>query len=272
MENFYHVSSHHSFSLAAKMLGVSQPTLSGSIKKLENDIGAVLFYRSKKGISLTPSGEEILKKVTQILKIKEDIIDDSKYEGSLTAGYKLGTHPIIAGYFLNSFLKSLDKLYPRISVGLSHGRSLDIQTLVQDGSVDIAVIVNPIRNPDLIIRKICEDKICIWKSSVSKNLKSEQLIADMGLTQTRSILRNWSKAPTQYISSSDFHTIGDLTVSGLGYGILPERFVKGQKLKLTQVQSKNYFKDEIAIVYRPEFGKTKLERFLIENITHSFVI
>lgn len=269
MENFYIVSSHKSFSMAAKMLGVSQPTLSGSIKKLEQDLNTILFYRSKKGISLTPAGEIILNKVIKLLNIKNEIAQNSLDEKELIGTYRLGVHPIVAGYFLTNLMKQLSQKFPKTSLQLSHARSLEIQSLVQDGSVDFAVIVNPIKNPDLIIKKICDDKICIWKSS-GKEIKKDQLIADMGLTQTQSILRSWPNSPTQFISTNDFHTIGSLTTSGLGYGMLPERFVLQHKLKLTQFLPKKFFKDEIAIVYRPEFGKTKVERYLIESLIDSF--
>ena len=265
MENFYLVSSHKSFSMAARMIGVSQPTLSESIRRLENDLSAILFYRSKKGISLTPQGEIILKKVSALLNIKNEITSAADPR-SLATSYRLGTHPIVAGYFLKNFLQVLNKTFPKTSVELKHGRSLEIQTLVQNGSVDFAIIVNPIKNPDLVIRKVCSDRICIWKTKSSKNFKSNQLIADLGLTQSQSLLRNWKKPPTQFISTSDFHTIGELTSAGLGYGMLPEKFVLQHKLKLERCFKNLYFDDELSLVYRPEFGKTPLERFLIDSL------
>ena len=92
----------------------------------------------------------------------------------------------------------------------------------------------------------------------------------MGLTQTQSILRAWKKAPAHHISTPDFHVIANLTQAGIGYGILPERFVRQEKLKLKQVYTSNYFKDEFSIIYRPEFGKNEVEKFLIQTLKSAF--
>lgn len=269
LENFHQVSQYKSFSFAAKMMEVSQPTLSESIKRLESHIGSLLFYRSKAGIKLTPSGEQILIKTKDLLNLKNQIIAVSDKSSSLSQSFKLGFHATIGGYFFNEFLINVHKSYPNIIFNLEHNRSQIIQNHIQDGHIDIGIVVNPINNPDLIIKKICEDRIYIWESNKHKVLK-QQVIADTGLIQVQSILRKWKKAPGQCISTSDFHLIGEMIESGLGYGVLPERFVNQRKLKLKKVHPNHFFKDTFALVYRPEFGKSPAEKFVIECLNNSF--
>jgi len=269
LENFYYVSGHKSFSFASKMLGVTQPTLSESIKRLEKELGLILFYRSKVGISLTPHGEQVLGKVKYLLNIKTEI-ESIAQEGDQTSQiFKVGCHPIIGRYFLTPFLQVLYKKYSKITINLTHSHSWEVQRFIQDGKIDIGVVVNPIRNPDLIIKRICYDKICIWKSAIA-SFRKDQFIADIGLTQVQSILRSWEGAPSRHISSSDFQLIGELTEGGMGYGILPERFVSMEKLKLKKVFPTNFFKDEFSLVYRPEFGKSEVERFFTESLVSCF--
>ncbi len=57
LKNFLIVCENKSISHAAKLKGISQPTLTESIKRLERDMGSSLFYRSKKGVSLTSIGK-----------------------------------------------------------------------------------------------------------------------------------------------------------------------------------------------------------------------
>ncbi|OUR95409.1 hypothetical protein A9Q84_16375 [Halobacteriovorax marinus] len=269
LENFYNISQYKSFSFASKMLGVTQPTLSESIKRLEKDIGTQLFYRSKAGIKLTPKGEQTLSHVIRLLNIKNEIETVSKEHDQINQTFKVGCHAVVAGYFLTSFLQTLHKSYENVTVNFQHDHSRSVQTLIQDGNIDLGVVVNPIRNPDLIIKKLCDDKICIWQATKSSP-RTDQFIADMGLSQVQAILRSWSQTPFKHISTTDFHLIGELAESGIGYGILPEKFVRQKKLKLKQVFPKAIYKDELALVYRPEFGKNEVEAFLVKSLIQSF--
>lgn len=269
LDNFQYVSQFKSFSFAAKIIGVSQPTLSESIKRLETDIGQQLFYRSKKGIELTPSGTKVLTLAKRILNTKGEILALGDLSKSNHQSFKLGCHSIVAGYFFGSYLEKLDKFSPEISIHLEHGHSRSIQTQIQNGIIDFGVVVNAIKNPDLIIKKICEDKIYIWKAKNIKSIKN-QFLGDTQLPQVQSIIRKWKTAPIKNITSSDFFLTGKLAEQGMGYALLPERFVAQQQLKLTKVLKNNHYKDEFSLVYRPEFGKNETERFLISTIAKSF--
>jgi DNA-binding transcriptional LysR family regulator len=57
---------------------------------------------------------------------------------------------------------------------------------------------------------------------------------------------------------------------GLGYGILPERAVRMLGAPLNRVKGLPFYRDEICLVWRPEFGKTDFEKFVIESLKQSF--
>tara|TARA_R110000868_G_scaffold132381_4_gene343293 strand:+ start:474 stop:1307 length:834 start_codon:yes stop_codon:yes gene_type:complete len=269
LKHFQNISSHKSFSLAAKMLGVTQPTLSESVRRLEKHLGVTLFYRSKSGIELTSQGKIVLDKVQGLINSVNDL--ESVATGSHLAQqtYRIGCHPVVGRYFLTKSLQQLYRKYQNTTINLIHSHSRDIQTQIQEGKIDIGVVVNPIKNPDLIIKPICQDKIHIWQST-NKNVRTDQLIADMGLAQVQSLLRSWGKAPAKHINTNDFNLIAELCLGGMGYAILPERFVKLEKLKLKKVVEQVHYKDEFALVYRPEFGKSELEKYIIQSINNTF--
>lgn len=61
------IASNKSMNKAAKELFISQPSLSGTIKELENEIGIEIFIRSNRGIVITPEGEEFIGYARQVL-------------------------------------------------------------------------------------------------------------------------------------------------------------------------------------------------------------
>ncbi len=266
---FQSVSSYSSFTLAAKMLGVTQPTISEAISRLEKNLNTKLFYRAKQGITLTPQGKIILDKTELLLKTKNEIESLAGIRSEIKLSIKIGCHPVIGRYFLSKFLKQSTKKYPYINFKLHHDNSRSIQQMIQNGEIDIGVVVNPLRNPDLFINRITFDKVMIWKSN-SNQSPTRQLIADFTLPQTHDILRQWKSAPSQHIHTNDFNLIGDLVQSNMAYGILPERFVKMEKLQIENEIKGIFIKDEFCVVYRPEFLKNSYSKECVQFIINSF--
>ncbi len=266
---FQQVNTYGSFTLTAKMLGVTQPTISEAISRLEKSLSTKLFYRTKQGISLTPQGKLILEKTSLILNTKNEIESLSNINTQIQLNIKIGCHPVIGRYFLSKFLKQSTKKYPQINFKLQHDNSRSIQQMIQNGEIDIGVVVNPIRNPDLFISRITYDKVKIWKSTAGQS-PNNQLIADFTLPQTHEILRQWKSAPAQHIHTNDFNLIGDLVQSNMAYGILPERFVQMEKLKLEDEAKGLYVKDEFCVVYRPEFLKNSYSKECVKYIIDAF--
>lgn len=262
LKNFIEISVFSSLSLAAKKLEVTQPALSESIKRLETDIGKKLFYRTKNGISLTPDGRKVLEKAKLTLESLHSLID--KNSATERTSVVIGCHSIIGTYFLPEFLKLADKVLPGYKIQLTHDLSRNIQMGVQNGVIDLGVVVNPFSHPDLIIKPIALDRICVWKSK--KYTPQNQVLADPNLFQVQSILKKWIKAPSNFISTNSLELIARIVEQGGGYGIIPERIVKLLKLDLVQVAQTPTFKDQISLVYRPEFGKSDYEKDIINLI------
>ena len=186
----------------------------------------------------------------------------------------IGCHPVVASYSLPAALKSLSRTAPDYRIDLKHDLSRSVLLEIQQGRVDIGLVVNATPTPDLIVRKIASDDVCVWTSpraSVSSqtSAKHDRIFCDPSLMQTQSILRKWKKAPTVQIATSSLELIVRLTAEGLGYGILPARAVKLVGAKLQVEPHLPSYRDTISLVYRPEFGKNKIERRVIEALTAS---
>lgn len=81
---FTQVAQHHSYSVAARQLFVSQPALSRSVKLLEEELNVCLFYRSKNGMELTNEGELVLRHVSDILDTHQKIQEYFSYASRQT--------------------------------------------------------------------------------------------------------------------------------------------------------------------------------------------
>ena len=175
------------FTRASERLGISQPALSHAIKKIETEVKSQLFFRSKKGVQLTPSGEILLKSVQQLIDQWSLVRDSISLNQTTPRGLiRLGCHASVAQYMLPSFLPHILQSHPELYFQLKHGLSREMTAMVVADELEAGIVVNPARHPDLIIKLLCEDEVGLWQSLHCKN--RNVLIVDPSLLQTLDIL------------------------------------------------------------------------------------
>jgi DNA-binding transcriptional LysR family regulator len=167
---------------------------------------------------------------------------------------------------LPRFFGELHKIAPDYQIELVHDLSRNIQLKVQKGELDVGLVINPVRVPDLVIKTLAKDVVKVW--GLKKDQNTETLICDPDLFQTQSILKKWKKSPARMISTSHLDLIARLVYEGVGWGILPERVVELSGLKIHSISNLPSFEDELCLVHRPEFGKLEFEKMTL-NILKS---
>ena len=101
------------FGQAAEHCNVSQPTLSGQIKKLENQLGIILFERTNRRVMLTESGRQIARSATKILREVDSINEIAKSSSDPMAGkFRLGAFPTLSTYVFPTIVPKVKKLMP----------------------------------------------------------------------------------------------------------------------------------------------------------------
>ncbi len=255
-------------SRAAERLGVTQPALSYSLNRIEQDLGTPLFLRSKKGIQLTPAGERFYEQAKVLQQQWEQIINAVSDEVNAPQGViRLGCHTAVAQYTLPNFFPRFLKNYSKIKFYLSHGLSRHMTEDVISSRLDVAIAVNPVSHPDLVIKELCKDEVTVWKAKncVNPNL----LIHDPSLFQTQDILKKLNARGLQFdnfLESPSLEVIAQLMVSGTGCAILPARVVSTFTHKgIEQVKNAPVFNDRICLVYKPEFKKTRRGQVFVEE-------
>ena len=262
LKNFVTMAHCRTITEGAAKLHITQPALTESIKRLESDMKAALFYRTRSGIELTPSGELLIKKSKGLFETIHNLNLDPEVSSSFSGRVlRLGCHTSVSSYALPKFFGELQKVAPDYQVDLVHNLSRNIQLKVQKGELDLGLVINPVRVPDLVIKTVAKDVVKVW------GLKREQVfqtvICDPELFQTQSILKKWKKSPARIISTSHLDLIARMVHQGVGVGILPERVVELTGLKLFHLNHLPSFEDELCIVHRPEFGKLEFEKMTL---------
>lgn len=253
---------------AANKLEISQPALSESLKRLEKDLGQILFYRSRSGIELTPSGQVFLKKAQTLMEAYNGLdISDASVKNFGSRVITIGCHTTVAQYSMPSALSFLKANAPDYKIELVNDLSRKIQEGVQKGQIDIALVSNPVEVPDIVIIKVGHDIVKLWSADKSK--KYDTIICDLELFQAHSIIKHWKEKPNKVITVQNFGLISRIVNAGIGYGIIPERAVRLSGMKLHAHDNLPVHNDSICIIHRPEFGKNTPERLVIEALKQS---
>ena len=271
---FVEIAQVENFSRASERLGVSQPTLSLAMKRLEENIGAQLFVRTKSGVHLTPCGRSLLAKARFLMQEWERTREQSvEAQDEVRGEIRLGCHVSVALYSLSLFLPKLLKQHPQLEVKLVHDLSRHIMESVISLKLDLGVVINPVRHPDLVCKKLCDDEVTLWKLRGQKEVPSV-LICDPELLQTQDLQKRLKKTKLNFLrtlSSSSLEVISDLTSSGVGVGILPSRLVQKLAPKLERVAEAPSFKDELYLIYRVENRRVRAIEVIGQELEKVFL-
>lgn len=130
-----------SFSQAADVCFVTQPSLSMQIKNLEEELGIVLLDRTKKPVIPTEAGDVVLKNAREAIKaynyVKESV---KELKGEISGSLKLGVIPTIAPYLLHKFIPTFMGKYPKVEIEIKEMETLDICRALQKDTLDVAII------------------------------------------------------------------------------------------------------------------------------------
>lgn len=258
-------------SRAAERLGISQPTLSHCLKRIETEAKVPLFTRSKKGVSLTAAGQRLFEQAEELILKWEQVLQSANNEVQKISGLlKVGCHTAVAKYIFPLFVGEFLKQNTDINFQFSHGLSRHLTEDVISQKIDFAIVVNPVAHLDLIIKEVMKDRVTLWKSK--KCLNADVLIVDPDLLQTQDLLQKLKRKNIHFkrvIESSSLEVIAQLVSDGAGCGILPERVIKsyGDNTVL-QVKDAPEFQDRICMIYKNEFRKSARGQTLIHAVTN----
>ncbi|MBS1969149.1 MAG: LysR family transcriptional regulator [Bdellovibrionales bacterium] len=258
-------------SKAAMRLGITQPTLTQALQKLEEKLKTTLFHRTKQGVVPTTSATVFYSRANSLKECWSDIQDgvfnsDTEIEGS----FVVGCHQSVGAYTAPRLLKNLEKEAPKLHVKFVHDFSRKITEKVVSYEVDMGYVVNPAKHPDLVFKKLGDDRVTFWKKKGAENLP-KRIFADGSRAQTEDLLGKTMKkhfGDWKIVESTSLELIRTLTSQGLGVGVLPERVAHAESKDLVIFdKSLPSRPDEIYLAYRKEVLSSNAGRELLRLAT-----
>ncbi|MCF6775711.1 LysR family transcriptional regulator [Thiotrichales bacterium 19X7-9] len=259
IQYFIEVAKKESITHAAECLGITQPSLSLSIKRLETAIGTRLFNRLKTGVKLTPSGRTFFKHAKELERawnsVKHATYDaNHKLSGTIT----IGCHPMVPNHHLPKSFFTFLKEHDGLNICFSHALSREINEAVINLQVDLGIVVNPNKHPDLVIKRMHQDQISLWHnlSDDELDLKNLTIICDMNLKQSRYLMMHLKQCKDiqikRIIESNSFEVLARLVDEKVGVAMLPRSYSQSSQYVFKPLLEELYYVDDICLVYRHE--------------------
>lgn len=164
------------FSKAADVLNISQPSLSQYIKKIEKELGVILFDRSGSNVRLTDAGKVYIEAGKKILDIKREMslrfmdIAENKI-GTIT----IGTSPYRSSVMMPRIAKEFKKLYPGITLVIEEGNTDELMEGTLRGEYDLSLTVFEQQILNFDLEKITEEEFILAVPSSFEKLEGESL-------------------------------------------------------------------------------------------------
>jgi len=277
------------FAKAAEACFVTQPTLSMQIQKLEEDLGAVIFDRSKKPILLTQMGKKLIGQIQTVLfeAKKIETIVQQESTGGQQGVLSIGVIPTVAPYLLPRLLPVCEGLFPDLEMNIKELQTEQILEALNGDEIDVGILATPTQVPKMFEFPLYYEPFYVLckknhEYANQKKIKYQTLGADdIWLLEEGHCLRNQvldvcsvkkgkDKEKKYKFESGSLETLKNLVDLYGGYTLLPYLAAEhvGESSRLIPFERPIPAR-EIGLVYRREHYKSELIESLGEAILKS---
>lgn len=239
---FYYVAKYKSISKAAQLLINNQPNLTRTINNLENELGCRLFYRTNKGVILTPEGQMIyshIKKAVEEVIAAEEELNEIKMmrKGCI----RISVSEIALRCKLLSAIKEYHKKYPDIRIEISNHLTSQAINSIRNSTSDIALVTTPAPDIDefdyITVCPVSESAVCAKNFEIGKSsplsfseLLQYPIVSLSENTQTFEFYRDFFSGKSldfnPAVETAAEDQIIPIVETGIGIGFVPDEFIK----------------------------------------------
>lgn len=158
LKAFYMVARLGSITLAAKKLGLSQPTVTTQIRNLESQYAVELFYRGGRRLVLSEEGARLLPMVKALLQQEADIEFELRNSGQAQGGLRIAA---TAPYYILDLVKIFRERLPQVELTVEIGNSQQVLEMLEDYRVDIAASSQLVEDNRLVRRVLGSDPLVV---------------------------------------------------------------------------------------------------------------
>lgn len=211
------------FGQAAQACFVSQPTLSGQVRKLEERLNIKLFERTKRSVRITPEGEQIISHAKEILRHVKNLEQSAQtlndpYSGEI----RIGMIPTIGPYLTPILLPAMARLLPQLQHELQENLTEVLELQLIEGGIDAAFIATPVQDSRLTQIPLYDEPF--WAALPNRHPLAEEETIDIQDFGTEEIML-----------LEDGHCFRDQVLSFCEIVLKNELSVKTQKTSLTTI-------------------------------------
>jgi len=232
------------FGRAAEACSVSQPTLSVSIKKLEEELDVRIFERGASEVSVTPIGEEIVRQAQAVIEAAAEIRETAKRrKDPLTGPLRLGVIYTIGPYLLPELVRQAIERVPQMPLMLQENFTAKLLESLRTGELDCAIMAEPFPDTGLAIAPLYDEPFMVAVPSAHplarrKSISAEELkLEKMLLLGTGHCFRDHvlevcpeyaaftageADGMRKTFEGSSLETIKYMVASGMGVTVVPQ--------------------------------------------------
>jgi LysR family transcriptional regulator, hydrogen peroxide-inducible genes activator len=287
LEYIIAVDNHRHFAKAAQACFVTQPTLSMMLQKLEDELGVLIFDRSKQPVVPTEIGRMIIEQARKVLKDTAELREIVENQRKILRGeLRLGIIPTLAPYLLPLFLKTFSEKYPDIRLIISELMTEHIIQKLKKDQLDIGIMATPTSDGELFEVPLFQEQFVVYAAKNEAILNKRFLLAHDIDVNRLVLLEEGHCMRTQIVNlcelrqttnqlanifyeSGSIETLKNLIDMHAGITILPELAL--QNLSKAQFKNIRFFQDpapvrEISLVTYRAFVKKRLVEVLKNEI------
>ena len=223
------------FRKAAEVCFVSQPALSLAVKKLEDELGVLLFERNRNDVTMTAVGELVVEQATRVIEEAKRVKEIAKQGNNQLAGpLKLGVIYSVGPYLLPEIIPILRKTAPEMPLIVEENLTSNLEAQLRNGVIDVAIIALPFELSGVVTMPLYEEEFMVvvpvtheWASRKevgADELANEKvLLLNSGHCFSNQVVQ---ACPTlsrngEVLQGNSLDTVRNMVASNLGITVLP---------------------------------------------------
>jgi DNA-binding transcriptional LysR family regulator len=279
---FYHVAKYRSFSKAAEILCLTQPSVSAQVKILEDVYRTKLFERTgRRGIELTDAGNILysyVEKSINLIKEAEDAIENTK--GMKYGHIKISAIPTLGSYYLPSIIGRFQKIYPNVEIELMGDFHDNVVANIISFKSDLGFVGKTVFHENIIMKQLWDEELVVIVSTSHPFAKMKEIF--LAQLEDQLFIHCEKKSGTRElvddlinrkaISIHSMMEIGDNEVlkssvaDGLGISIISKnvvtRDVKDGRLTMLHIKDEKLYRTFFAIHHKNKSISNTMKNFL----------
>lgn len=281
LRSFHAVARVGGFTAAAKLLHISQPTVTTQVRFLEETYGIELFYRRGHKVTLTPLGEQLYGVAQKIFTLESEIVHMLEDSGELKSGHlRVGA---VGPFHVTEMLAEFNQRFPAMQVSVRVGNSEAVLETLVGYQTDVAVLAHftddprfhfvPYRRHPVVLFVHRSHRFAGRKSIRIAELQGEGMILrEVGSTTRKALADALEKAgvtPRILMEIGSREAIREAVIKGVGIGAVSEiEYVPNPEICMVRVSDANIFTHANVVCLKERRGARLVKAFfgIVEDL------